>query len=72
MQSAKTRLGADCGSDYEVIITKLRVKLNAEPGTAKTNLEETSRGSVSDSRGPLLKVEGPRPYGCKDTWLTKS
>ena len=27
MQSAKTRLGADCGSDYELLIAKLRRKL---------------------------------------------
>ena len=26
-QSAKTRLGADCGSDHELLITKFRVKL---------------------------------------------
>ena len=27
-QSAKTRLGANCGSDQELLITKLRLKLN--------------------------------------------
>ena len=27
MQSAKTRLGADCGSDYELLTAKLRHKL---------------------------------------------
>ena len=27
MQSAKTRPGADCGSDYELRITKFRLKL---------------------------------------------
>ena len=27
MQSAKTRLGADCGSDHEVLIAKFRLKL---------------------------------------------
>ena len=43
-----------------------------ETGTAKTNLSETSCGSVSDSRRPLVKVEGPRPYGWKDIQLTKS
>ena len=26
-QSAKTRLGADCGSDYELFIAEFRVKL---------------------------------------------
>ena len=28
MQSAKTRPGADCGSDYELLIAKFRLKLN--------------------------------------------
>ena len=27
MQSAKTRLGVDCGSDHELLITKFRLKL---------------------------------------------
>ena len=27
MQSAKTRLGADCGSDHELLIGKFRLKL---------------------------------------------
>ncbi|RCU29335.1 hypothetical protein DVA69_17200, partial [Acinetobacter baumannii] len=27
VQSAKTRLGADCGSDYELLIAKFRLKL---------------------------------------------
>ena len=26
-KSAKTRLGADCGSDHELLITKVRLKL---------------------------------------------
>ena len=28
MQTAKTRPGADCGSDHELLITKFRLKLN--------------------------------------------
>ena len=28
LQSAKTRPGADCGSDHEHLITKFRLKLN--------------------------------------------
>ena len=28
IQSAKTRLGADCGSDHEILIAKFRFKLN--------------------------------------------
>ena len=34
-----------------------------ETGTAKTNLAESSHGSVSDSRRPPVKVVGPRSYG---------
>ena len=28
IQSAKTKLGADCGSDHELLIAKFRLKLN--------------------------------------------
>jgi len=35
MQSAKTRLGADCGSDHELLIAKIRLKLK--------KVEETTR-----------------------------
>ena len=28
IQSAKTRLGADCGSDHEILLAKFRLKLN--------------------------------------------
>ena len=34
-QSAKTRLGADCGSDHELLITKFRLKLNKVGKTAR-------------------------------------
>ena len=34
IQSAKTRLGADCGSDHELLIAKFRLKLNK---VGKTN-----------------------------------
>ena len=35
-QSAKTRLGADCGSDHELPIAKLRLKLNKVGNTTRT------------------------------------
>ena len=35
IQSAKTRPGADCGSDYELLIAKFRLKLR--------KVEKTSR-----------------------------
>ena len=33
--SAKTRLGADCGSDYELLIAKFRLKLKKVGKTAR-------------------------------------
>ena len=33
IQSAKTRLGADCGSDHELLIAKFRLKLKKEKTT---------------------------------------
>ena len=33
IQSAKTRLGADCGSDHELLISKFRLKLEEEGKT---------------------------------------
>ena len=35
IQSAKTRLGADCGSDHELLIAKFRLKLKKVGKTAK-------------------------------------
>ena len=35
IQSAKTRLGADCGSDHELLITKFRLKLKKVGKTAR-------------------------------------
>ena len=35
IQSAKTRPGADCGSDHELLITKLRLKLKKVGKTAR-------------------------------------
>ena len=35
IQSAKTRLGADCGSDYELLIAKFRLKWNKEGKTTR-------------------------------------
>ena len=34
MQPAKTRLGADCGSDHELLIAKFRLKLKKVGKTA--------------------------------------
>ena len=35
VQSAKTRLGDDCGSDHELLITKFRLKLKKVRKTAR-------------------------------------
>ena len=35
IQSAKTRQGADCGSDHELLITKFRLKLKEVGKTAR-------------------------------------
>ena len=35
IQSAKTRQGADCGSDHELLITKFKLKLNKTRKTAR-------------------------------------
>ena len=35
MQSAKTRPGADCGSDHELLIAKFRLKLKKVGRTAR-------------------------------------
>ena len=34
-QSAKTRQGADCGSDHELLITKFRLKLKKAEKTTR-------------------------------------
>ena len=36
IQSAKTRLGADCGSDYELLIAKCRLKLKEVGKTTRS------------------------------------
>ena len=35
IQSAKTRLGADCGSDHELLIANFRLKLKKEGKTTR-------------------------------------
>ena len=35
IQSAKTRLGADCGSDHELLIAKFKLKLKKVGKTAR-------------------------------------
>ena len=42
IQSAKTRPGADCGSDHELLIVKLRLKLKKVEKKKKKKLLEHS------------------------------
>ena len=43
-----------------------------ETGTGENKLAESSWGLVSDFRRLPVKVGGPRSYGWKDIYLTKS
>ena len=49
------------GSDKKPCVLETRI--------VKANSAESSRGSVSDSRRPLVGVGSPHPYGWKDIWL---
>ena len=50
IQSTKTRPGADCGSDHELLITKFRLKLKkVEKTTRPFSSVQFSRSVVSDS-----------------------
>ena len=40
IQSTKTRPGADCGSDHELLIAKIRLKLKKVGETTRTLLSE--------------------------------
>ena len=53
IQSAKTRLGADCGSDHELLIAKFRLKLKkVEKTTRPFSSVQFSRSVMSDSLWP--------------------
>ena len=43
IQSAKTRLGADCGSDYKLLIAKFRLKLKKVGKTTKLFMYELNQ-----------------------------
>ena len=53
IQSAKTRLGADCGSDHELLIAKFRLKLKEVGKTTKPfryDLNKIPRDYIIDVR----------------------
>ena len=60
-QSAKTRLGADCGSDHELIIENLRLKLK--------KVEETTRLFSSAQFTCSVVSNSLRPHGLQPTRL---
>ena len=52
-QTAKTRLGADCGSDHELLIAKFRLKLKKVGKTTRPfSSVQFSRSVMSDSLRP--------------------
>ena len=72
IQSAKTRLGADCGSDHELLIAKFRLKLKKVGKTTRPfiydlnqipydyTVEVTNRFKGSDLVDKSLKNYGRR------------
>ena len=46
IQSAKTRPGTDCGSDHELLIAKLRFKLNSDFQMFKVVLEKAEEPEI--------------------------
>jgi hypothetical protein len=52
IQSVKTRPGADCGSNHELLIAKFRVKLKKEGKTTRHDSVQFSRTVMSDSLQP--------------------
>ena len=53
MQSARTRLGADCGSDHELLIAKFRLKLEKVGKTTRPfryDLNQIAYNSTAEVR----------------------
>ena len=65
MQSAKTRLGADCGSDHELLIAKFRRKLKEVGKTTRPFRYDLNQipydYTVKDERikGKIRKTDRP-------------
>ena len=47
LQSAKTRLGADCGSDHELLIAKFRLKLKKVRKTTRPFRDDLNKFSYN-------------------------
>ena len=69
IQSAKIRLGADCGSDHELLITKYRLKLKKVRKTTRPfryNLNQNPYNctvEVTSRFKGLDLIECPKNYG---------
>ena len=70
IQSAKTRLGADCGSDHELLIAKFRLKLKKVGKTTRlfrydlNQIPYDYRVEVRNRFKGLDLIECLRNYGC--------
>ena len=58
MQSAKTRLGADCGSDHEILIEKFRLKLQKVGKTTRSFRHDLNQTPYDDTVGVRHRFKG--------------
>ena len=58
MQSAKTRLGADCGLDHELVIAKFRLKLKKVGNTTRLFMYYLNQISYSYTVEVTNRVKG--------------
>ena len=76
IQSAKTRLGADCGSDHEHLITKFRLKLKKVGKTTRPLRYDLNQipytGEVTNRFKGLDLIECLKNYGWRFETLYRS
>ena len=58
IQSAKTRLGADCGSDHELLIAKFRLKLKKVGKTTRPFSYDLNHIPYDYTVGEAKKMQG--------------
>ncbi|KAB0379934.1 hypothetical protein FD755_007718 [Muntiacus reevesi] len=63
IQSAKTRLGADCGSDHELLVAKFRLKLK-KVGKTTTFSCEKKRSEKQRRKGKIYPFECRKKHIC--------
>ena len=64
MQSAKTRPGADCGSDHEILITKSRLKLKKVGKTTRPFRYDLNQISYDYTVEVRNRLKGLDLIGC--------